>query len=197
MIEKDNNHIFTTEVTTTFRPAGLHGQTAKIFLDRALEFEEGRYHSSVVSLIFSAITLEAVITKIGETASKRWDEIDRLSARGRISVLHIIFDMEEEEDWGKEPLQTIGWLIQFRNSVVQPKEKTFHNTVLSESPDDILNFDGLNLGWHSECTPQQAKKAYEAISSLSRILHEKVGLITSNASPFGTSISGSGHQAIK
>lgn len=81
--------------------------------------ENGAYHL-MVSMVFSAFTLEAFLNHVGAIQFKKnWPELERLRTKEKLIVLSEKLNLQL--DFGKRPWQTYNEINNFRNLVVHAK----------------------------------------------------------------------------
>lgn len=96
---------------------------ARVALTDAQSAQKGQYWKHLYCLICTAFSLEAFLNHVGSKKLSCWDTIERrLSPRDKTTLLLELSDSRPE--WGREPFQSFGELMDFRNDLAHGKTET-------------------------------------------------------------------------
>lgn len=73
-------------------------------------------------LVFSAFTIEAYINSLGSRRIAFWGQLEKLSWKAKIEVLHS--SVGQVADWGREPLQFASQIFRARDRLAHGKDET-------------------------------------------------------------------------
>jgi hypothetical protein len=94
-------------------------QTAKSAMERAEKDQYERQNSLLTVMVMCSLFVEAMCNAVGSRIVNGWADYDRLSPWGKARL--ICAQLGAEFDPGKEPLQSLRWLLKFRNDFAHAK----------------------------------------------------------------------------
>lgn len=138
----------------------------------AEEKEEGRFNNCLVSMVFSALCLEAYMNYIGEANIKNWELISRSRIKDKLES--IAKELNVEIDFEKRPFQTFLEIFSYRNKLAHAKTEYMKS--------DNIEFDNENnpkdllTTWEKETTLKKAKLFLDETRNIIETLHRATGL---------------------
>ena len=106
-------------------------------------------------LVFSAFSAEAYVNSVGSRQIKFWDQLERLSWRAKIEILHS--NVHKTPDWGRDPLQFASQIFAIRDRLAHGKPETvsgplcddYHTAISMVYVQNLKPtiFNGLNRDW--------------------------------------------------
>lgn len=94
------------------------------------DLSEGEYPTVIV---FMAFSLEAYLNTLGPRNIAFWDDIERLSWRTKIEILHKVAGAKP--NWGQGPLQFAGKIFKFRDGLAHGKPERVCGEWVQGKPD--------------------------------------------------------------
>lgn len=138
----------------------------------AEEKEEGRFNNCLVSMVFSALSLEAYMNYVGEIKVKSWKSI----SRGRIKdkIIAITKALNCKVDFGERPFQTFKEMFNYRNKLAHAETEYLSSDKVK------LRKDGkpetLLTKWEEKTNLKEAKLFLDNTKEMMEILHREAGL---------------------
>ena len=96
-----------------------HWHTSNVLLKQGIEDPKGRYHLFLSSTVFTVFALEAFFNHVGEKLFSSWQDLEKLSPRGKLNV--ICEKLNIEIDYGLAPWRIVPELVGIRNKIVHGK----------------------------------------------------------------------------
>jgi hypothetical protein len=165
-----------------------HWHASKILLERGIQDPKGYYYHFLSSIVFTAFTLEAFVNHIGENIFTSWDDLEKLSPKGKINI--ICDKLGIKVDYGILPWQIIPEIIGIRNKIAHGrnrllKEETIipHNDAYEEVRHKFLLAD-----WQKYATQENAERARAEIEKVLKIIFNKAGIEDENLFNFGMQV---------
>ena len=150
-----------------------HWHTSRTLLTLGLENREGCYHQFLASIVFTAFSLEAFLNHIGEIQFETWDELEKLSPKGKIRVLAEKLDVNA--DFGKRPWQVVPEVFGIRNKIAHGKNELLEDErMLSIDTYDKRMGEMLKAPWQEYATAENAENARDEVEIVIREFWEKV-----------------------
>jgi hypothetical protein len=142
-------------------------------LTDAEETNLGSFNNSLVAITFSALAIEALGNVIGERIIDDWKDYESASPLAKIRLLagHLGVPYEPQ----KEPWSTLRWLARFRNQIAHPKPQlVVDERLINQHEAQKRPNDPPASKLEREITVGNARRAVEAVSTLNRLLFEKM-----------------------
>lgn len=145
---------------------------SRVLCEMANEEEKGSTWTSLSSILLTTFTLEAYFNHIGPKLFKSWSDLEVLSPRAKLEV--ILEKVSLDLPRGKNPIQMVDKLVQFRNALAHgrtqtPKPKDELHSV-SANIDKILGNRPMT-DWEKLCTPAFATLARKQVEELVHKIH--------------------------
>ncbi len=124
-----------------------------------------------VCLIMCALAVESICNTVGELIYNDWrSEFETCSPKAKIRI--ICEKLNITYDKGKEPFQTLHWLIGFRNKIAHAKPEPIEKTqILSQKEyDDLQSSDGPQSKLEGFISVKNANKAMEQLAEFQELL---------------------------
>nr|WP_315237703.1 hypothetical protein [uncultured Albidiferax sp.] len=127
-------------------------------------------------VVFLAFSIESYLNSLGSRAIPFWDEIEKLSWKSKINLLHK--DAERKPDWGDGPLQFATEVFRLRDKLAHGKPERVVGPKLTEEPDSIemLVTQALQPDWYKGITLDWVLEAKERFRLLMVYLSSLYGL---------------------
>ena len=136
------------------------------------EKNEGKFNNCLVSMVFSALCLEAYMNYIGEAKVKNWELISRSRIKDKLKS--IAKELNVEIDFGKRPFQTFLEIFHYRNKLAHAK--TEHMKSDNIEFDNENNPKDLLTTWEEETTLEKAKLFLDETKNIIETLHRATDL---------------------
>ena len=122
-----------------FNPHRLMLRAAEHHLEAATATQYGRDFAVLAAAMFSGLAIEALANTYGDVLIEDWSE-DFESCKPRVKLRLISEKCGIKPDYGAEPWQTAGQLIDLRNKIAHPKPKQFKHEVIHLYSDNSHGF---------------------------------------------------------
>lgn len=144
-------------------------------------------------VVFTAFAIESYLNSIGARKIAFWDDLERLSWRQKVSILHKAVD--KQPDWGREPLQFASEVFGLRDKLAHGKpERVLSPTQSTEhAAGELLSSQQLQPDWYRGITREWAFHAKVRFRTLMIYLgalyglHESDHLLSSSGGIMSTS----------
>lgn len=155
-----------------FNPHRLMLRAAEHHLEAATATESGRDFAVLAAAMFSGLAIEAMANTYGDVLIENWLE-DFESCKPRVKLRLVSEKCGIKPDYGVEPWQTAGQLIDLRNKIAHPKPKQFKHEVIHLYSDNSHRFqqqedaiEKIDLAF--------ATKAVAAVKKLQELFNAKL-----------------------
>ncbi|HEU4951096.1 MAG TPA: hypothetical protein VFT46_04050 [Holophagaceae bacterium] len=117
-------------------------------------------------VVFIAFSIESYLNSLGARAIPFWDEIERLSWKSKVNVLHTTAGCDP--NWGQEPLQFATEVFRLRDKLAHGKPERVLGPKLSDQaePEKMVLGDALQPEWYKSINREwvfQAKGRFQAL----------------------------------
>lgn len=172
-LKKKSNKTVVSATKRIYTYAYLRAASWHAYQD-ADEKEEGRFYNNMISIVFSAFTLEAYLNQLGEALFRCWSKVER--KLGPEDKLHLIAErIPFHLDFGKRPFQSFRPIIRFRNYMAHGRSEFLQEEtaqlLLPEEEPDLPDPE-----WKSEITLANAKRYLDDTKAMIESLHSAAGL---------------------
>ena len=157
---------FLHTVKRTVKSYGWLSMCARNSLDCGKGDKNGCFYHFMSSLIFSAFTLEAYVNHIGPTLVPFWSEIEKIRLMSKLKIVYTFLELDFNTS--KRPLQSISWLIKFRNTMAHGKTEDINKSKINKTQKYIY----VGASWEAYCTKEKAQRAYDDIREIIEILNK-------------------------
>lgn len=128
-----------------------------------------------VCMVMCALAVESLCNTTGELIYLDWKaDFETSSTKAKIRIICEKLDIKY--DRGKEPFQTLHWVLQFRNKIAHAKPEPISNELLvSQSEYDQLQLtDGPQSKLEEDITIENAKRVLSRIHEFIEIIASKM-----------------------
>ncbi len=165
--------IVSTKTERKFIPYRLLLRCAEHHLSEASENKAGSKYALLSSIVFSALSIEAIGNTYGELLISNWEDFESISPRAKLRLIAERCGIKP--DFGKEPWQTVAPLIGFRNKIAHARPK--HLKIENEY--ELITYrkpKGHNLEADVEklITQDFAAKSYNAVDEIVKLLNKQL-----------------------
>lgn len=142
-----------------------HWHSSRTFLKLGIENPTGSYHQFLGSIVFTVFALEAFLNHVGESLFKSWPELEKLTPKGKISVITEKLGMAV--NYGLMPWQIIPEIIGVRNKIAHGKNELLQDErMLTVDTYDEKMGEILRAPWQEYATQKNAEKAREKVEEI-------------------------------
>lgn len=134
--------------------------------------QDGIGSEVMAGLVFTAFSIEAKLNFVGWKALKNgWPE--RASFKEKVELINVVLGLNT--DWGAEPLQTIGKLYKFRNTLAHGKPDIVdgHSAVVDVEPEV---WEALKMQWEEDVNSAFLNKCRSAEDEFWKTLLKSAGI---------------------
>jgi hypothetical protein len=105
-------------------------------------------------VVFAAFSIEAYVNSIGSRKITFWDQIERLSWRQKIEILHS--NASRDPNWGAEPLQFATQVFTVRDRLAHGKPEFVLGPVCKdqEEANNVMNTDSIKPKWFADISKE-------------------------------------------
>lgn len=150
-------------------------QAAWNAFDTAKAVSEGANYHRISAVLFSALTIEAHLNHVGESAIPNWVTIEP-SLRWRDKFDHVVQHFKLTTDKSCRPVQTIIELFRFRDKLVHGKTHSedlrYKHVDGRPSRESISDPDWLRRYWSDDAV----KRVLDDVEQVIKVLHAAAGL---------------------
>jgi len=154
---------------TVYTHVYLHSAAFDL-LERSEHDNEGKFYTSMMSLVATAFFAEAYFNHLGTRYVPRWMDYDRCMPGEKLHVL--LRAMAYKPDLRRRPYQSLGVVFKLRNLLAHGRTTTVSG-VWRRS--DRRHTSPLTTEWEKRCTSVEARLRFEDCESVVRELHRKAG----------------------
>jgi len=149
-----------------------HWNTSGFFLKQGRADIKGSYYMFLASLSYSAFALEAFLNHIGKGTFECWEDMDRLSPKGKLNA--ICEKLSVQQDYSSLPWQVVPELIGFRNKSVHAKSQSLKSSKIVTEQDGYENLmhEFLVSDWMEFVTESNASKVRLNLEKIMQSIHE-------------------------
>lgn len=153
-------------------------------LENAKNIESGSFYQIMLSIVFSAFSLEAYLNHVGERKVEFWEEIEKITPMQKLKVLYSCLGMKF--DSSRRPIQTVNQIFKFRNFMAHGRTENIEGTgvMKTESPEPAQNL--VETEWEKFCNIKEAARAIEDVKEIIESLCEEAGLEKDPLGSLGT-----------
>jgi hypothetical protein len=111
--------------------------------------------------VFIAFSIESYLNSIGARKLSIWDDLERLSWKKKVSILHKTAN--RTPDWGSEPLQFAIEIFELRNKLAHGKPEQVFGPIVTNfaAADKLCNSNDLQPDWYRSVTKEWVLEAKE------------------------------------
>lgn len=143
-------------------------------LEEAKDKVNGSYFNLMISLAFSAFTLEAYLNHLGEKVIPFWLTIERnLSPAKKLEIIAV--QLAKPIDYGRRPFQSFKSIFQLRNFLAHGKTEY----LTEESVQFLSDGDKPELPkaqWQKQVTTENVQRYFDDTREIIEYLHSASGL---------------------
>ena len=139
------------------------------------------FESEITPLVvFSAFSIESYLNSIGARKIKIWDELEMLSWKKKVIVLHKTAG--KDPDWGRDPLQFADELFKIRDRLAHGKPERVLGPLFHDrrTAHEYLKKNSMEPEWYTSLTKEWAVNAKERFQILMTYLADLFDLHASD-----------------
>lgn len=112
-------------------------------------------------VVFLAFSIESYLNSIGARKLEIWDELERLSWKKKVTILHKTAG--KSPDWSKEPLQFATEVFSLRDKLAHGKSERVVGPIFTNEADTLpyLRHQHLQPDWYTKITKDWTIEAKE------------------------------------
>ncbi len=133
--------------------------------------------TSLSSILLTAFTIEAYLNHVGPKLFESWSALESLSPQSKLDLISEKIGLKLPT--GRPPLQSVGELVRFRNSLAHGKSQTISpKDVLRDVDDHVENClrERPLADWEKLCTPAHARRLRKDVEKLVHAIHSAAGI---------------------
>ena len=151
-----------------------HWHSSRTFLKLGIENPKGSYHQFLGSILFTAFTLEAFLNNVGELIFKTWEDLEKLTPKGKINV--IAEKIELKVNFGDMPWKIVPEIFGVRNKIAHGKNELLQDErLLSINSYDERMGEILRAPWQNYATQENAEHARDRVEDICKAIWTKAG----------------------
>ncbi len=170
-MEKKKKHV--AAATTVYTASYLHAASRQA-LEEAKDNEKGSYYNLMISLVFSAFTIEAYLNHLGAEIIPFWLTIERsLSPSKKLEVIAV--QLSKSIDYGRRPFQSFKSIFQLRDFLAHGRTEY----ISKESIQFLSDGDKPELPqaeWQKDITAEIVQRYFDDTEEIIKYLHDVSGV---------------------